>query len=151
MRYARHCNDSDAEGFSQARLRNFLVCGRYATTFLFSASIGVFSIYVHAIFRTIRVCPFASLIRSWSGAPFTCLALDQPSSHYGHAQEDGFLMNVDTKWRTHPNMSLVPRGEWYAHPSVTDLYCLVISHRRGIRTIRDLRATHIPMLKEIYW
>lgn len=65
-------------------------------------------------------------------------------------QEHGFLMNIDTKWRTHPDVSTVPIDDWHSHPSVTDLYCLSICHQRGIRTLRDLRARHIPMLKEIH-
>lgn len=59
-------------------------------------------------------------------------------------------MNVDTKWRTHPDVQTVPREQWRDHPSVTDLYCLGICHRRDIRTIRDLRATHLPMLRALY-
>lgn len=59
-------------------------------------------------------------------------------------------MNVDTKWRTHPDVETLPREQWRDHPSVTDLYCLVICHKRGIRTMRDLRATHLPMLREMY-
>lgn len=59
-------------------------------------------------------------------------------------------MNIDTKWRTHPDVVAVPRDEWYGHPSVSDLYCLAICHKRGIRTLRDLRAIHLPMLRGIY-
>ncbi|CAN0148767.1 unnamed protein product, partial [Hapterophycus canaliculatus] len=65
-------------------------------------------------------------------------------------QEYGFLLNVDTKWRTHPDVSAVPREEWHGHPSVAELYCLAICHRRDIRTLRDVRAEHVPMLKEMY-
>lgn len=65
-------------------------------------------------------------------------------------QVHGFIMNVDTKWGTHPNVLAVPREEWFGHASVTDLYCLAICQRKDIRTLRDLRAVHIPMLKEIY-
>ncbi|CAM9160252.1 unnamed protein product [Scytosiphon promiscuus] len=64
--------------------------------------------------------------------------------------EYGFLLNVDTKWRTHPDVSSVPRQQWHEHPSVAELYCLAICHRRDIRTLRDLRAEHVPMLKEMY-
>lgn len=65
-------------------------------------------------------------------------------------QENGFLMNVDTKWRTHPDVTTVPRDEWHGHSSVADLYCLAICHKRGMRTLRDLRLAHVPMLKEMY-
>ncbi|CAM9489378.1 unnamed protein product [Pylaiella littoralis] len=64
--------------------------------------------------------------------------------------EHGFILNIDTKWRTHPDISTVPQEEWHGHPSVTELYCLAICHRRGIRTLRDLRSEHVPMLKEMY-
>lgn len=74
--------------------------------------------------------------------PHTCVLLA--------SQEHGFILNIDTKWRTHPDISTVPREEWQGHPSVAELYCLAISHRRGIRTLRDLRSEHVPMLKEIY-
>lgn len=60
-------------------------------------------------------------------------------------------MNVDTKWRSHPDVSGTPRGDWYGHPSVTELYCLAICQKRDIRTLRDLRAADLPMLREIYW
>merc|ERR1739838_574676 len=32
---------------------------------------------------------------------------------------------------------------------VTDLYCSAIVHRRGIKSIRDLRAEHLPLLHNI--
>lgn len=60
------------------------------------------------------------------------------------------MLNVDTKWRTHPDVTAVPREEWHGHPSVAELYCLAICHRRDIRTLRDLRVEHVPMLKEMY-
>ncbi|CAM9304297.1 unnamed protein product [Ascophyllum nodosum] len=69
---------------------------------------------------------------------------------YADDQENGFLMTVDTKWRTHPDVSSVPRAEWFGHSSVADLYCLAICHKRGIRTLRDLRSAHVPMLQEMY-
>lgn len=67
-----------------------------------------------------------------------------------HQQERGFILNIDTKWRTHPDVSTVPKEEWLGHPSVTELYCLGICHQRGTRTLRDLRARHVPMLEEMY-
>ena len=68
----------------------------------------------------------------------------------GSRQENGFILNIDTKWRTHPDVSTVPKEEWLGHPSVAELYCLGICHERGIRTVRDLRARHVPMLEEMY-
>ncbi|CAM9764930.1 unnamed protein product [Chrysoparadoxa australica] len=63
---------------------------------------------------------------------------------------EGFLMNVDTKWKSHPDMFTVPRESWYQHESVRDLYCQVYFTGKDIRTIRDLRGKHIGMLEDIY-
>lgn len=90
--------------------------------------------------------PFLSLLRA---SPIRLVNPRTPSAVLPR-QEHGFLLNIDTKWRTHPDISTVPRDEWEGHPSVGELYCLAISHQRGIRTLRDLRAKHVPMLKEIY-
>lgn len=45
--------------------------------------------------------------------------------------ESGFLLNVDSKWSTHPDCATVPRDQWLGHASVKRLYCLGIVHRRG--------------------
>ena len=58
-----------------------------------------------------------------------------------------FVINVDTKWRTHPPPLTTPRSEWYNHPSTADLYCLGIVKDSSITCIRDLRGHHIPLLK----
>jgi len=58
-----------------------------------------------------------------------------------------FVINVDTKWRTHPPPLTTPRSEWYNHPSTSDLYCLGIVKDSSITCIRDLRGHHIPLLK----
>jgi len=58
-----------------------------------------------------------------------------------------FVINVDTKWRTHPPPLTTPRSEWYNHPSTADLYCLGIVKDSSITCIRDLRGQHIPLLK----
>lgn len=62
---------------------------------------------------------------------------------------DAFIINIDTKWRTHPDPLKIPREEWYEHKSVEDLYCLGILKEQGIATLRDLRARHIPILRSI--
>lgn len=62
---------------------------------------------------------------------------------------DDFVINVDTKWRTHPPPLTTPREQWLNHPCVEDLYCLAITKMAGITSIRDLCGTHIPMLKSI--
>jgi len=55
---------------------------------------------------------------------------------------DSFIINIDTKWRSHPDPSKVSKEEWHEHASVVDLYCLGIFKERGIATLRDLRARH---------
>merc|ERR1711924_328413 len=70
----------------------------------------------------------------------------------------GFLLSIDTKWKSHPDPNLAtpeanPGGEvragWRGHASVRDLYVLAICHRRDIHSLRDLRATHLPLLRNI--
>jgi len=46
----------------------------------------------------------------------------------------GFILAPDFKW---------------SGKQVEDLYCLAIIHKRGIKSIRDLNTTHLPMLKNI--
>ena len=48
--------------------------------------------------------------------------------------ETGFILAPDFKWS----------GE-----SVSDLYCLAIVHKRGIKSLRDLTASHLPLLRNI--
>ena len=62
---------------------------------------------------------------------------------------DQFIINIDTKWRTHPPPLTTPREQWYDHKSVADLYCLGIIKQKGIASLRDLRGEHVPMLKSI--
>ena len=62
---------------------------------------------------------------------------------------DDFVVNIDTKWRSHPPPLTTPRKEWYNHPSTKDLYCLGIVKQNGITCLRDLRSKHITMLKEM--
>ena len=65
--------------------------------------------------------------------------------------EDGFLLNVDTKWKSHPDchVSLDARKAWKGHAAVRDLYCLAICHRTDLRSLRDLTAEHLPLLRRI--
>jgi m7GpppX diphosphatase len=63
--------------------------------------------------------------------------------------KDDYVLNVDTKWRSHPDANTVPRSEWYDHESVNDLYCLAIVKDGSIASLRDLRAQHLPMLQSI--
>lgn len=62
---------------------------------------------------------------------------------------EDFIVNIDTKWRSHPPPLTTPRKEWFQHPSVEELYCLGITKRKGIASLRDLRREHIPMLKSM--
>lgn len=62
---------------------------------------------------------------------------------------DEFIINVDTKWRTHPPPLTTPRAEWKNHPSTADLYCLGIVKRQGITCLRDLRGEHVSLLKQM--
>jgi m7GpppX diphosphatase len=63
---------------------------------------------------------------------------------------DEFIVNVDTKWRSHPPPLTTPREEWFGHPSCAqDLYCLGIVNMKGIATLRDLRGEHIALLRNI--
>jgi len=63
----------------------------------------------------------------------------------------GFLLNVDTKWKSHPDCHVPPdaRAAWRGHAAVRDLYCLAICHRTDVRTLRDLTAAHLPLLRHI--
>ena len=63
--------------------------------------------------------------------------------------EETFILNVDTKWRSHPDALTVPREQWFEHKSVEDLYCLAIVKDGSLRSLRDLRGTHAPMLRDI--
>mmetsp|Transcript_16996 Transcript_16996/g.20757 ORF Transcript_16996/g.20757 Transcript_16996/m.20757 type:complete len:469 (-) Transcript_16996:374-1780(-) len=62
---------------------------------------------------------------------------------------DQYIINIDTKWRSHPDTFNVPRDEWYNHKSVEDLYCLGIIKELSISTLRELTASHIPILKSM--
>lgn len=62
---------------------------------------------------------------------------------------DDFIINIDTKWRTHPPPLTTPREQWLNHPSTSDLYCLGIAKQYDITCLRDLRKEHVPMLKEM--
>mmetsp|Transcript_18185 Transcript_18185/g.46562 ORF Transcript_18185/g.46562 Transcript_18185/m.46562 type:complete len:346 (+) Transcript_18185:46-1083(+) len=67
------------------------------------------------------------------------------------SRDTGFLLNVDTKWKSHPQCveDTTARRKWRGHSSVKDLYCLAICHRTDIRSIRDLNASHLPLLRHI--
>ena len=86
---------------------------------------------------------------------------------------------VDPKWTSHPDCAAVARPEWRDHPSVANLYCLAIVHRRepgplsarplrsgfspgrgagapppapprgDLASLRALRGEHVPLLKRV--
>ncbi len=62
---------------------------------------------------------------------------------------DDFIVNVDTKWRSHPDPNTTPREEWLHHSSTADLYCLGIFKADGVACMRDLRVEHVPTLKSM--
>lgn len=49
--------------------------------------------------------------------------------------DDGFILLPDYKWN---------------EKQVEDLYLICIIHKRDVKSIRDLRAEHLPMLKDIW-
>lgn len=61
-----------------------------------------------------------------------------------------FILNIDTKWRSHPNPLTTPPEQWHGHQSVQDLYCLAIVKDGSIASLRDLKQGHVPMLQAIY-
>ena len=63
--------------------------------------------------------------------------------------DSDFIINIDTKWRSHPPPLITPREEWMNHPSTIDLYCLGICKQSNITCLRDLTSEHIPLLKEM--
>jgi m7GpppX diphosphatase len=63
--------------------------------------------------------------------------------------KDDFILNVDTKWKSHPDAKTTPREEWLGHKAVDDLYCLAIVKDGSVTSLRDLRGRHIPMLGAI--
>ena len=62
---------------------------------------------------------------------------------------EDFIINIDTKWRSHPPPLTTQRKEWHNHPSIGDLYCLGIVKGYDITCLRDLRKEHVPLLKEM--
>eukprot|EP00953_Heterococcus_sp_UTEX-ZZ885_P016289 9165-Heterococcus_DN1.PRE.3 len=76
---------------------------------------------------------------------------------------NGFLLNVDTKWRSHPNCEKVPKEQWARHAASSKhtAHCaanslpknkIIVIHLkplRGLHTLRDITGEHLPLLKEI--
>jgi len=62
---------------------------------------------------------------------------------------DDFIVNIDTKWRSHPDPLTTSRDEWRDHPSTCDLYCLGIVKISDIASLRDLRGAHRRLLEDM--
>jgi len=65
-----------------------------------------------------------------------------------HDCED-WLLNIDTKWRSHPDALSVPKEEWLNCPATSDLYCLGIFKISDVASLRDLTGAHVPILKDM--
>jgi len=66
-------------------------------------------------------------------------------------ENDDWLLNIDTKWRSHPDPFTVPKEEWRNNMvAVEDLYCLGICKHHQVSSLRDLRQKHMDMLKSMY-
>ena len=79
---------------------------------------------------------------------YKILNLEKEKERLLHVDEE-FLLNTDPKWTTHPDCAETARETWRGHPSTTDLYCLGLCVRRDVRSIRDLRSEHLPMLRRM--
>ncbi|KAJ1457493.1 HIT-like domain-containing protein [Pelagophyceae sp. CCMP2097] len=67
-------------------------------------------------------------------SPRTLLAVESPGR--------GFVIAVDTKWKTHsPIAAGVPREAWRGAPWTADLHLLGVSRDAGLLTLRDLSGT----------
>lgn len=60
----------------------------------------------------------------------------------------GFVLNVDPKWTSHAAMD-VPKAEWHAKSGKNEMYMLGLCHTKEVRSLRDLRAVHLPMLRNM--
>ena len=74
------------------------------------------------------------------------LSLEKEKERLLHV-DDEFLLNTDPKWTTHPECATTARETWMGHPSVVDLYCLAIAMDENLRSLRDVRARHLPALR----
>jgi m7GpppX diphosphatase len=90
----------------------------------------------------------SDLIHSRIGWLHNVLSGAKETERVLHA-DDNFLMNVDTKWATHPDCNSTPREQWHGHPSTDELYCLAIVRDTELPTLRELRTCHLPLLRAI--
>lgn len=65
-------------------------------------------------------------------------------------QEHGFVVALDSKWKSHPDVDKVPKSAWKLHHSVpTSFYVLGLVRDRTIKSLRDLRGKHIKVLENM--
>ena len=65
-------------------------------------------------------------------------------------EENGFMVVLDSKWKSHPNVDKVPRSEWKLNESIPrSFYLLGIVRDRTIKSLRDLRGKHIKLLENM--
>jgi m7GpppX diphosphatase len=63
--------------------------------------------------------------------------------------KDDYILNIDTKWKSHPDPHPVPRQEWHGHKAVSGLYCLAIYKANDVVTLRDLKGEHLPIQRSM--
>ena len=115
---------------------------------------GVFIIETPSVYREVVEPHISSMDPASTAWIYKCLDLSKERERVLYNDTDpstGFLLNVDTKWKSHPTCTedLAARASWRGHESVKDLYCLAICHRCDLRSLRDLNATHLPLLRRI--
>ena len=78
-----------------------------------------------------------------------CFQEVERALHVDPHPTEGFLLNIDTKWATHPDPETTPREQWKGHECVAELYVLGIVRDGSLRTLRDLRGRHVPLLRKL--
>ncbi len=132
-----HTN-ADAQAAAQALLDKHVARSTAQASLLVRESVAL---YAAAHAPLVASLPPASL--SWV---YKILALEKETERLllNVPGEDGFLINTDPKWSTHP---VGPRDSWRGHAAVKDLYVLGLVHARDVASIRDLRGRHLPLLR----
>lgn len=70
------------------------------------------------------------------------VVLDSPG-----APGQGFLLVINPKWTSHPDPATVPQSAWHSHTAIDNLFLLCLVYDRALRSVRDLRGTHLPLLR----
>ena len=94
--------------------------------------------------------PFIKTAKETTNHHLTTKTTGPAAGHsYNLAVTNDYIITIDTSWTSHPDPSKIPDDTWYQHPAVNELHCIAITKDTRITTLRDLRATHIAMLKAI--